>query len=71
ATRGRGRVPGTPAHCDTALVIEDPEHYRPSSGVQGLRVAQIRAIFRLPPQYGTYPHPLAYIGWFTPFNQPD
>ncbi|KAJ7266482.1 hypothetical protein B0H12DRAFT_1010761, partial [Mycena haematopus] len=67
----RGRVAGTPAHFDTALIIEDPQSYRPSSGVKGLRIAQIRAIFRLPPQYGTYPHPLAYVEWFTPFNQPD
>ncbi|KAJ6510911.1 Zn-finger domain-containing protein [Mycena sanguinolenta] len=70
-TRARGRAAGAPAHFDTALIIEDPDNYQPSSGIQGLRVAQIRAIFRLPPQYGTYPHPLAYVEWFTPFNQPD
>ncbi|KAF8197216.1 hypothetical protein K438DRAFT_1585219 [Mycena galopus ATCC 62051] len=67
----RGRAAGTPAHFDTALVIEDPQSYRLSSGIHGLRVAQIRAIFQLPPQYGTYPHPLAYVEWFTSFNQPD
>ncbi|KAJ7662855.1 hypothetical protein B0H17DRAFT_1185009 [Mycena rosella] len=70
-TLARGRSPGVPAHFDTALVIEDPDQYRKSSGVQGLRVAQIRAIFMLPPQYGSYPHPLAYIEWFTPFNRPE
>ncbi|KAJ7810956.1 Zn-finger domain-containing protein [Mycena olivaceomarginata] len=67
----RGRSPGTPAHFDTALIIEDPPSYRTSAGIEGLRVGQIRAIFQLPPQYGTYPHPLAYVEWFTPFNQPD
>ncbi|KAJ7710899.1 hypothetical protein B0H17DRAFT_914990 [Mycena rosella] len=71
ATLARARSPGVPAHFDTALVIEDPDQYRKSSGVQGLRVAQIRAIFMLPPQYGSYPHPLAYIEWFTPFNRPE
>ncbi|KAJ7445474.1 hypothetical protein FB451DRAFT_1343619 [Mycena latifolia] len=71
ATLARGRAPGVPAHFDTALIVEDPAGYRPSSGIQGLRIAQVRAIFMLPPQYGTYPHPLAYIEWFTPFNQPD
>ncbi|KAJ6562801.1 hypothetical protein DFH09DRAFT_920645 [Mycena vulgaris] len=71
ATLPKGRTPGIPAHFDTALVVEDPDQYRASSGIQGLRVAQIRAIFMLPPQYGSYPHPLAYIEWFTPFNQPD
>ncbi|KAJ7728985.1 hypothetical protein B0H14DRAFT_2264787, partial [Mycena olivaceomarginata] len=67
----RGCSPGTPAHFDTALIIEDPPSYRTSAGIEGLRVGQIRAIFQLPPQYGTYPHPLAYVEWFTPFNQPD
>ncbi|KAF7371542.1 hypothetical protein MVEN_00009200 [Mycena venus] len=37
----------------------------------GLRPAQIRVIFKLPPQFGTYSHPLAYIEWFTPLNKPD
>ncbi|KAJ7731496.1 hypothetical protein B0H16DRAFT_1772807 [Mycena metata] len=62
---------GSPAFFDTALVIETPQEYIPSSGVKGLRPAQIRAIFRLPPQFGTFPHPLAYIEWFTPLNGPD
>ena len=31
----------------------------------GLRVAQVRLLFDLPPQFGHYPHPLAYIEWFT------
>jgi len=37
----------------------------------GLRIAQIRAIFTLPAQYGTFPHPLAYIEWFRPFTTRD
>lgn len=37
----------------------------------GLRPAQIRVIFNLPPQFGTFSHPLAYIEWFTPLNRPD
>ncbi|KAJ7174921.1 Zn-finger domain-containing protein [Mycena filopes] len=67
----KGRSPGTPAIFDTALVIEDPSQYRPSSGIVGLRPAQIRVIFKLPPQFGQYAHPLAYIEWFTNFNRPD
>ncbi|KAJ7619276.1 hypothetical protein FB45DRAFT_755446 [Roridomyces roridus] len=31
----------------------------------GPRPAQIRAIFRLPRQFGNFPHPLAYVEWFT------
>ncbi|KAJ7817432.1 hypothetical protein B0H14DRAFT_3148267 [Mycena olivaceomarginata] len=61
----KARSPGTPVHFDMALVVKDPAHYSPSSGVQCLRVAQIRAIFMLQPQYGEYPHPLAYVEWFT------
>ncbi|KAJ7769423.1 hypothetical protein B0H16DRAFT_1411344 [Mycena metata] len=67
----RGRHLGSPAFFDTALVVETPQEYTPSSGIKGLRPAQIRAIFKLPPQFGTFPHPLAYIEWFTPLNGPD
>ncbi|KAJ7261486.1 hypothetical protein C8J57DRAFT_1071942, partial [Mycena rebaudengoi] len=62
---------GTPAIFDTALVIEGPSQYVPSSGIAGLRPAQIRAIFKLQPQSGTYAHPLAYVEWLTPLNKPD
>ncbi|KAJ7775451.1 Zn-finger domain-containing protein [Mycena metata] len=71
AVAPKGRSAGSPAIFDTALIIEDPAQYVPSSGVLGLRPAQIRLIFKLPPQFGNYPHPLAYIEWFTPLHQPD
>ncbi|KAJ7833857.1 hypothetical protein B0H14DRAFT_3871531 [Mycena olivaceomarginata] len=60
----KNRSAAKPAVFDTALVIEDPSHY-------SLHPAQIRVIFKLPPQFGTYSHPLAYIEWFTPLNKPD
>lgn len=37
----------------------------------GIRTAQIRAIFKLPSHYGSFPHPLAYVEWFRPFTKPD
>ena len=37
----------------------------------GLRAAQIRVIFTLPTQFGTFSHPLAYIEWFRPFSTID
>ena len=37
----------------------------------GLRVGQIHVIFNLPPQFGLYPHPLAYVEWFTPLGTKD
>ena len=30
----------------------------------GLQVAQVRAIFTLPPQLASYDHPLVYVEWF-------
>ncbi|KAJ7749853.1 hypothetical protein DFH07DRAFT_922951 [Mycena maculata] len=71
AVAPKGRARGSPAVFDTALVIEDPSQYRPSSGIAGLRPAQLHVIFKLPPQFGSYPHPLAYIEWFTPLYNPD
>lgn len=40
-------------------------------GPGGVRVAQVRVIFTLPRQFGTYSRALAYIEWFTPFREPD
>jgi len=42
-----------------------------NSYLQGLRLAQVRVIFTLPPQLGRYDQPLAYIKWFTPLNTMD
>ncbi|KAF9562395.1 hypothetical protein CPC08DRAFT_591998, partial [Agrocybe pediades] len=66
-----GRKASAPGLFDTALLIENPSTYCPSSSFQGLRAAQIRVIFKLPPQFGFYAHPLAYIEWFTPLGVPD
>lgn len=34
-------------------------------------MAEVRAIFKLPPHLGDYPHPLAYIHWFKPLQTLD
>ncbi|KAI6095192.1 hypothetical protein F5141DRAFT_1191401 [Pisolithus sp. B1] len=34
-------------------------------------LAQVRVIFNLPDHFGSYPHPLAYIKWFTALQQCD
>ena len=31
----------------------------------------MRIIFKLPPQFGSFSHPLAYVEWFTPLREPD
>ncbi|KAN0103980.1 hypothetical protein V8E52_011444, partial [Russula decolorans] len=61
----------TPAHFDTALVVQDRNLHQEMGGLHGLHAAQIRVIFTLPSQYGTFPHPLAYIEWFRPFTAID
>ncbi|KDQ54674.1 hypothetical protein JAAARDRAFT_135540 [Jaapia argillacea MUCL 33604] len=71
AKPARGRHAAVPAHFDTGIVIQDPEKFRAGTDLEGLRVAQVRAIFQLPPQFGHFPHPLAYVEWFTPFHKPD
>ncbi|KAJ7056367.1 Zn-finger domain-containing protein [Mycena amicta] len=71
AVPARRRRSETPAVFDTALIIEHPEEYTPTSGLSGLRPARIRMIFELPAHLGSHPHPLAYIEWFTPLAGPD
>ncbi|KAH9913802.1 uncharacterized protein BXZ73DRAFT_55309 [Epithele typhae] len=67
--------PATPAHFDTVLAWEpgvDPTDAGPVVSVEGLRVARVRAIFRVPATFGArFEHPLAYVEWFTPFREPD
>ncbi|KAH9974860.1 hypothetical protein BJV74DRAFT_879658 [Russula compacta] len=65
------RKPKTLAHFDTALIIQDGKLHRENGGLHGLQAAQIRVIFTLPFQYGSFPHPLAYVKWFRPFNTWD
>ncbi|KII86050.1 hypothetical protein PLICRDRAFT_115311, partial [Plicaturopsis crispa FD-325 SS-3] len=65
------RRAATPARFDTALIIEDEERYRREGGMAGLCVAQIRAIFTMPAQFGTFPHPLVYVHWFRPLRSLD
>ena len=41
------------------------------SFLTGLRVAEIRVIFKLPTQFGKFSQPLAYVHWFKPFRAWD
>ncbi|KAG2070581.1 hypothetical protein BDR04DRAFT_957853, partial [Suillus decipiens] len=62
-----GRKTGTPAQFDMALIADRPH----SLHLHTLEVAQVRAIFTLPHQFGAYSRALAYVEWFTPFKPPD
>ncbi|KAF9548524.1 hypothetical protein CPC08DRAFT_648414 [Agrocybe pediades] len=67
----KGRKRAKPATLDVALVVEDRKAYRLGKGLAGLRAAQVRFVFDLPPHLGRVKHPLAYVEWFTPLGQPD
>ncbi|KAF8798868.1 hypothetical protein BYT27DRAFT_7264414 [Phlegmacium glaucopus] len=67
----KGHTPAKPAHFNVALIIEDHDVYKRFGGIAGLRVAQVRVIFKLPPQFRYYLHPLAYVEWFTSLGNPD
>ncbi|KIJ63135.1 hypothetical protein HYDPIDRAFT_156602 [Hydnomerulius pinastri MD-312] len=72
-TPALGRRLAQPAVFDFALVRTGEKNRYTDGGVlEGFRVAQVRAIFRLPTIYGLHStHPLAYVEWFTPFTTPD
>ncbi|KAJ7158358.1 hypothetical protein C8R43DRAFT_882678 [Mycena crocata] len=65
----KGIKPAKAGQFDTILVRKDPPaaDQRPTDG---LSVARVRIIFRLPEQYGIYPEPLAYVDWYKPLQPP-
>ncbi|KAI6101513.1 hypothetical protein EDD16DRAFT_1696818 [Pisolithus croceorrhizus] len=56
-----GRKAETPTRFDTVFMMDRERMW----------VAQIRVIFRLPDQFGTFVHPLAYVEWFTTLQRRD
>ncbi|KAL1715521.1 hypothetical protein EV715DRAFT_207209 [Schizophyllum commune] len=57
----------TPGRFSTVLVREHPA-VAGGGPLNGLRAARVRLIFKLPPSIAEFPHPLAYVDWFTPFK---
>ncbi|KAG2099222.1 uncharacterized protein F5147DRAFT_640620 [Suillus discolor] len=67
-----GWKPGSPARFDMALLTDGVRASKLHTlEVIAVRVAQVRVIFTLPRQFGSYLRPLAYVEWFTPFREPD
>ncbi|KAL1674742.1 hypothetical protein EV122DRAFT_293228 [Schizophyllum commune] len=59
--------PAVAAQWGTALVRD--REARPGAGpLDGLTPARVRLIFKLPPAVGTYPHPLAFVDYYTPLS---
>ncbi|PBK94482.1 hypothetical protein ARMGADRAFT_1062603 [Armillaria gallica] len=74
-TTGTRRKKYVPAQFDTVLARRDLPLDKKQDldllGVNGLHVAQVRAIFNLPEELGSFPHPLVYVEWFTPLRRVD
>ncbi|KAF8573303.1 hypothetical protein K439DRAFT_1625168 [Ramaria rubella] len=62
-----GQIGETLPHFDIVLVYYTPDAQE--TGDKGYRTACVRMIFTLPDHY-EYPHPLAYIEWYTTFREP-
>lgn len=59
---------GTPARFDPVLIASGthpPPGPDPPNSLDGLVIGRVRAIFKLPAYFGNYPHPLAYVDYFT------
>jgi hypothetical protein len=71
----RGRQMAASARFDTVIAWKterpDSQVQSESSGLQGINVAQVHCIFRLPSELGTFSTLLAYVEWFTDFRRPD
>ncbi|KAJ7207810.1 hypothetical protein B0H12DRAFT_1034405 [Mycena haematopus] len=67
----KGVIPAKAGQFDTILVrsVKPGADQRPTDG---LAVARIRVIFRLPASedHGNYPDPLAYVDWYKPLKAP-
>ncbi|KAJ7862571.1 hypothetical protein B0H13DRAFT_1900002 [Mycena leptocephala] len=64
-----GMRPPTPGQFDTVLV-RTRKRAEGESPIDGLGVARVRVIFKLPEHHGNYPDPLVYIDWFKPLTTP-
>ncbi|KAJ7720241.1 hypothetical protein B0H16DRAFT_1256247, partial [Mycena metata] len=65
----KGIIPAKPGTFDTVLVRVQPREVN-DAPTHGLCVARVRAIFRIPDDFGQYPDPVVYVDWFKPLNQP-
>ncbi|RDX46169.1 hypothetical protein OH76DRAFT_1356587 [Lentinus brumalis] len=72
AQSARPLRPAAPARFDTVLAREFPGETDLSDPLDGLCVARVRAIFRLPEAYGPrFKDPVTYVEWFTSLRQLD
>ncbi|KAJ7205623.1 hypothetical protein B0H12DRAFT_1035007 [Mycena haematopus] len=65
----KGVKPEKHGQFDTVLIRQTPPE-RSQRPTDGISVARIRVIFRLPADLGNYPDPLAYVDWYKPLKPP-
>ena len=64
-----GIKPGSAAAFDTIQARENSSQGRQGrSPLSWLTVVQVKVIFRIPDEFGSFPHPMAYVKWFTPLT---
>lgn len=64
-----GIRPGSAAAFDTVLARENSSQGRQGhSPLSQLTVGQVKVIFCIPDEFGSFPHPMAYVEWFTPLT---
>lgn len=65
----QGIKDAVPGKFSTVLVrVKEPEEGK--GPMDGIGVAQVRLLFRLPEQFGVHSSPLAYVHWFKPLRTP-
>ncbi|KAL1677740.1 hypothetical protein EV122DRAFT_213521 [Schizophyllum commune] len=66
-TKAGVALPASPAQWSTALVRERAAK-QDAGPLDGLTPVRVRLLFRLPSDIGSYPHPLAYVDFYTPLS---
>ncbi|KAI6037326.1 hypothetical protein BKA83DRAFT_4001545, partial [Pisolithus microcarpus] len=66
-----GRKAETAARFDTVFVMDEERPTALTSLMSGMQLAQVRIVFKLPEVFGTFPHPLTYVEWFTTLQHRD
>ncbi|KAF8121357.1 hypothetical protein K438DRAFT_1913726 [Mycena galopus ATCC 62051] len=65
----KGVKPAKAGQFDTVLVRVSPRRVN-EGPTDGLCVARVRVIFRIPAEFGPYPDPVAYVDWYKPLQKP-
>ncbi|KAJ7859055.1 hypothetical protein B0H14DRAFT_3631356 [Mycena olivaceomarginata] len=65
----KGVKPAKAGQFDTVLVRVSPRRVN-EGPTDGIGLARVRVIFRIPDDFGQYPDPVAYVDWYKPLQAP-